>query len=390
MGRHDTGGRGGVRGGARGGGRSGGRGGGRGGAVPRGVGRERWATRDATAAAAVQPADRPRVPSGRLVGRPATSVRSARAGEAVTIEARPSSESSPDPEADAAADREAGRGDHPGGAGDADDAGRSGPPRRPSPRSIGPARRRDASIGPRDAAADPAPLDPDDPEVLERAREGDPAAVKAVVDACLDPVHATCHRMLGRRGAADVAQDAIVRIVSGLPRFDGRAAVTTWAIRIAMNACLGHLRRERYRRHLPLDSTGGAPGDEADRGPGPIAEAGEPGPAEGVQHEESVEAVRRALSALDPSARAILVLRDMQGLEYDRIAEALDVPVGTVKSRLFRARAALRERLERLGHGPADADPDAGEADGGSNDPGAAPGPDGPPSSGSPSERPTA
>jgi RNA polymerase sigma-70 factor (ECF subfamily) len=211
--------------------------------------------------------------------------------------------------------------------------------------------------------------------VLERARRGDPAAVKAVVDACLDPVYGICHRMLGRRDAADVAQDAIVKLISGLPGFDGRAAITTWATRIAMNACLGHLRRERYRRHASLDAGGSGNDGGEGGGPGRIpVEARELGPSAGVQREESIDTVRRALDSIDPSARAIIVLRDLQGLEYERIAEVLDVAVGTVKSRLYRARATLRERLEQLGQAGGEDDP---PADGPPADPPAGPPADG-------------
>ncbi len=222
------------------------------------------------------------------------------------------------------------------------------------PRSIGPGSAREPSIGPRNASSEAATPDPNDPAVLRRAREGDPEAVKAVVDACIDAVYGTCHRMLGPRDAADLAQESIARLLAGLPGFDGRSAITTWAIRVAMNACLGHLRRERYRRHAPLEEPGGAGG-------GFIGEAGEPGPLEGVQRSEAIASVRRGLDRIDPSARAILVLRDLQGLEYEQIAEVLQVPIGTVKSRLFRARAALREQLERdVGPGG------AGDAGGGS------------------------
>ncbi len=184
------------------------------------------------------------------------------------------------------------------------------------------------------------------------------------MDACIDAVYGTCHRMLGARDAADLAQESIARVLAGLPGFDGRSAITTWAIRVAMNACLGHLRRERYRRHAPLEEPG-------ESGGGFIAEAGEPGPLEGVQRSEAVEAVRRGLDRIDPSARAILVLRDLQGLEYEQIAEVLEVPIGTVKSRLFRARASLREQLDR------DEGARPGGGGGGAGPPGPAPDTDG-------------
>jgi RNA polymerase sigma-70 factor (ECF subfamily) len=128
--------------------------------------------------------------------------------------------------------------------------------------------------------------------------------------------------------AADATQEALIAIVRGLPRFDGRAAFSTWAYRVATNAALDELRR-RGRRPLPgLDETMPFPA------PGDAAEA--------VAARIDVDA---ALTTLSPEFRAAVVLRDLLGLDYAEIAEVLDVPVGTVRSRIARGRAAVASAI---------------------------------------------
>jgi RNA polymerase sigma-70 factor (ECF subfamily) len=163
-----------------------------------------------------------------------------------------------------------------------------------------------------------------------------------------------------RTAAADLTQDALVKIIQGLPGYDGRSQLTTWMIRIAMNTCLSYLRGQKHRRHARLDTTGN-PGDSgfgrsSGGGGGHSPAAKEPTSHSGVEHHERRGIVSRALAELDPDHRAVLILRDVQGLDYDQIADAVGVPVGTVKSRIFRARAALRELIE---HPPSHTPPTA-------------------------------
>lgn len=155
---------------------------------------------------------------------------------------------------------------------------------------------------------------------------------------------ATCMRIVGDREAArDMAQDTLVRIIQALDSFDERAKFTTWMTRIAMNVCISHLRKEKHRRGASL---------EASSGDGPMArsllESGEPEAGGRVELEEDLRRLAAAMRALEPEQRAILTLRDVRGLDYRDIAEAMNVPVGTVKSRLFRARSALREAMEAM------------------------------------------
>lgn len=157
-----------------------------------------------------------------------------------------------------------------------------------------------------------------------------------------DRLFAICQRMVGREAAADLTQDSMVKILQGLEGYDGRSLLSTWMIRIAMNTCLSWLRGQKLRRHKALDSI--QPASVRSLGTqGASAELSRPS---SVQEDERRVAVSIALAELPDDQRAILILRDVQSLEYDQIALVLEIPDGTVKSRLFRARLALRESVE--------------------------------------------
>ena len=181
-------------------------------------------------------------------------------------------------------------------------------------------------------------------ELVEAHRRGDPAALAELLGAYQKRIYAVCYRMIrDDQTARDLTQDVLVKVLENLESYSGRARLSTWVIRIAMNVCLSHLRRERLRRHASLD----VPADPPPGRPGePRSGEGEPTPAASVEQAEMQAILVRAMDALDPEMRAILVLRDLQELDYHCISEVLDIPVGTVKSRLFRARRALREAAE--------------------------------------------
>jgi RNA polymerase sigma-70 factor (ECF subfamily) len=157
----------------------------------------------------------------------------------------------------------------------------------------------------------------------------------------VDRVHAVCRRIMGSDAdAADATQEALLAIVRGLPRFDGRSAFGTWAFRVATNACLDELRR-RKRRPEPVE--------EADLD---VASPNESSTAalEAVADRADIDA---ALATLSEDFRAAVVLRDLVGLDYAEIGEVLQAPIGTVKSRIARGRAALADYLaDRDGNPP--------------------------------------
>jgi RNA polymerase sigma-70 factor (ECF subfamily) len=183
-------------------------------------------------------------------------------------------------------------------------------------------------------------------QLIEAYQQGRPEAIEELLGAYQRRVYGVSYRMV-RNGeeAADLTQDALVRIMEGLHSYDGRAALSTWVIRVTMNCCLSHLRKQKLRRHGSLDepSRGGEePWSARLEAEGELSASGR------VEQAEMRAALLRALRELDPDMRAILVLRDLQELEYQQIGEVLEIPIGTVKSRLFRARVALRQaaRLE--------------------------------------------
>lgn len=189
--------------------------------------------------------------------------------------------------------------------------------------------------------------------MVDAARAGDPAALEQVLRAHQPGIHAVCRRLTGNDAdAADATQEALVAVVRGLPRFDGRSALSTWVYRVATNAALDELRR-RARRPMPLRSDDPLPETGAVGGPPAFDEA-----------LADRDALDRALASLPEDFRAAVVLRDVAGLDYAEIAAVLGIPGGTVRSRIARGRAALAAALgpDRAGNRGASATVREGDA----------------------------
>ncbi len=185
------------------------------------------------------------------------------------------------------------------------------------------------------------PTYPDEADLIARARSGDLAAFNVLVERCQGAVYNLCLRMLGSAPAAeDVAQETFISAYRSLGRFrDG--AFRSWLFRIAANACYDELRRRRSRPAVSLER--GARGEDDER---PVDMASPaPGPAEQLETAELGRVLQAAISSLPSDQRLAVVLRDVQGLEYAEIAAVMDVSLGTVKSRLNRARLRLRTLL---------------------------------------------
>lgn len=181
--------------------------------------------------------------------------------------------------------------------------------------------------------------------LVEAFRKGMPGAFEAIVRAHQDRVYSFCARMLSdREDALDAAQEVFLSAWRNLSRFRGEAALSTWLLRIAANRCLNRIRRRKSlsEREAPWpESTGeegegiifqpaGGENDHPDR----LAETG-----------EMREILTEALSQLDPDSRWMVLLSDVEGFSYEEIAALAEVPLGTVKSRLHRARMAMRRLL---------------------------------------------
>jgi RNA polymerase sigma-70 factor (ECF subfamily) len=185
--------------------------------------------------------------------------------------------------------------------------------------------------------------DASDEVLAAAANAGDRDALESLLARHLDRVQAICRRVTGHpEDALDATQEALIAVTRGLHRYDGRSLFTTWLYRVATNAALDELRR-RKRRPEPAELS-----DDRPAGGGALGRAG-------VSPVESAVAARidvdAALATLSPEFRAAVVLRDLCDLDYAEIAEVLDVPVGTVRSRIARGRAAIADRL-REPNGP--------------------------------------
>ena len=170
--------------------------------------------------------------------------------------------------------------------------------------------------------------------VLERARAGDPHAFRALVSHYDRGLRSLAYRLLGDAGQMDdVLQDAYIKAYRGLAGFRGDAGVGTWLYRITYNACMDHLRRTERAEVVPIDGL-------AERA-SPDLDPGERAAARG--------SLADALAALSPEQRAVVLLVDAEGFDHATAARVLGVAEGTVHSRLSRAHAILRARLDRSG-----------------------------------------
>ena len=190
-------------------------------------------------------------------------------------------------------------------------------------------------------------------ELLRRAQKGDRAAYGQIVLAYQDRLYNAVLRLIGdREEARELTQEAFTRGLMKLDTFRGDAAPYTWLFRIAVNLTISQLRKVQRHRTFSLSAPGrngnGRYGtdDQAsslvDRMAAPTASV----PHADLEKREQGEAVLAALGRLDAEYRAVLVMRDVEGFDYQQMADVLSLPLGTLKSRLFRARLALRDELK--------------------------------------------
>ncbi len=169
-----------------------------------------------------------------------------------------------------------------------------------------------------------------DNDLARAAAGGNRRALEILLERHFDYVHAVCRRVTGHsEDALDATQEALISVSRRISSFDGRSLFTTWLYRVATNAALDEVRR-RKRRPTPSDTsfdTGPIPGD-----------ATVSSPESAVNARIDIDA---ALARIPEEFRTAVVLRDLADLDYAEIAEALDIPIGTVRSRIARGRQAL-------------------------------------------------
>jgi RNA polymerase sigma-70 factor, ECF subfamily len=184
----------------------------------------------------------------------------------------------------------------------------------------------------------------DDLSLVEACRAGRTEAYGLLVQRCQDRLYPTILRLMGsHEDAQDVLQDAFIRGFEKLDQYHGDSSFYTWIYRIAVNLALSRHRKRRMHGILRLWSS---------RRDDPVVDPPDPSPgadpSSSTERAEREAAVAAALDELAPDQRAVVVLKDFDGRRYEEISEILSVPVGTVRSRLHRARCQLRDRLRSL------------------------------------------
>jgi RNA polymerase sigma-70 factor (ECF subfamily) len=181
----------------------------------------------------------------------------------------------------------------------------------------------------------------DDLRLIAECLQGDTAAFGVLVRRHQDRLFNTVYRLVDNaEDAQDVVQEAFLNAYQSLDGFKGDSLFFTWLYRIAVNTAISHKRRQRAV--LSIDAgRNGEPGIE------PLDPSALSRPGHALEQAEQERRIRLALSRLSPEHRAVLVMKDMEGQKYETMAEVLQVPVGTIRSRLHRARLELRELLER-------------------------------------------
>ena len=180
-----------------------------------------------------------------------------------------------------------------------------------------------------------------DKELAEKAKAGDQSAFEQLVIENQNKVYSLALRLVNdREEAADLAQEAFVKAWQGLSSFQGESSFATWVYRLTTNVCIDHLRKKKRREgvepSVSLNDEESGWAEPADR---------ESDPQLLLERSERGKALARALAKLPDWQRRTLVLRELSGLSYQEIGDALDIDLGTVKSRIARARLSLRKIL---------------------------------------------
>lgn len=183
-------------------------------------------------------------------------------------------------------------------------------------------------------------LHPGEQELIDRARNGDLDAFTDLVCRYEKKVFTAAYRIMGNYSdACDLAQEVFIRVYQALPRFRGDCSFITWLYRITANLCRDELRRQGRQKKNSLDEMlASSAGNSL-----PVDQC--PSPCESLERREFQEMVQGCLNELPEEFRLVLIMREIQGLSYDEIAATLDISLGTVKSRLSRARQAFRQKI---------------------------------------------
>ncbi len=182
-------------------------------------------------------------------------------------------------------------------------------------------------------------------ELIHSARKGDSMAFGELMQAHQDKIYTLCYRMTGNaEDAADLTQEVFLSAWRSLSRFQEQSSFGTWVYRMATNASIDFLRREKRRQVLSMTME-----EDSEERQAQVPDE-RYSPHRLLEQKEARQAVADALAALSPEHRQVLVLREMEGLSYQEVGQLLDLEEGTVKSRIARARLALRDFLIKSGN----------------------------------------
>ena len=182
--------------------------------------------------------------------------------------------------------------------------------------------------------------DTDDINLIDRFKKGDTSAFGTIVVKYQDKVYNLCRHLLGNaHDAEDAAQDVFLKAYQALPRFQPDASLYTWLYRIATNTCIDHLRKPIF------ESLFGDSGEGERLIHDLVSDA--PSPEKLYQAKEIDNALQMCLKKLSPKLRAIIVLKEVEELSYEEMAETLGISMGTVKSRIARAREDLQKCMKK-------------------------------------------
>ncbi len=180
---------------------------------------------------------------------------------------------------------------------------------------------------------------PSDEELVERFQNGEASAFDVLVGRWERKVQGAIYRLVGPgEDVRDLSQETLLKAYRGLRTFKKEARFSSWLYQIALNVCRDRMRRGRGRSYVSFDELGGETGGES----GPSA-------LDLIEARDLSRQVAAAVAALPEEQREVVVLKEYQGLTFLEIAEALDVPLSTVKTRLYRGLGQLRQQLVRQG-----------------------------------------
>ena len=187
-----------------------------------------------------------------------------------------------------------------------------------------------------------------DAVLVEGCRRGDSAAMERLILKYQNRIYNVILRMCANPDdAAELTQETFVKVIENIDKFKGKSSFYTWAFRIAVNLTLNYRQRSTKLRYRSLDAEDNEDSRQARAQLKEfLSDDSSPDPAGVAQNKELCEIVIKALTKLDDAQKAVVVLRDIEGMNYTQIAKVLNIELGTVKSRLSRARSNLREILE--------------------------------------------